>query len=78
MDNVFGSPKINRKPLKVNNRTGIKQHFGYNTNLGFKSKASPSVVTYASRGKGVQGEEVNSTNNASRLIVNRNWKPLQS
>ena len=41
MDNVFGSPKLNRKTLKVNQRTGISQHFGYNTNLGYKSKASP-------------------------------------
>lgn len=78
MDNVFGSPKLNRKILRVNNRTGIKQHFDYNANLGFKSNASPSVVTYQTRGKGVQGESINSTNNASRLIVNRNWKPIQS
>ena len=78
MDNVFGSPKLNRKTLKVNQRTGISQHFGYNTNLGYKSKASPSVVTWQTRGKGVQGEEVNATNNSARSIVNRNWKPLQS
>ena len=78
MDNVFGSQKINRKTLKVNNRRSINQEFSFNTNLGFKSKANPSVVTYATRGKGVQGEEVNSTNNAARLIVNKNWKPLQS
>ena len=65
-------------PLRVNNRTGISQHFGYNTNLGYKSKASPSVVTWQTRGRGVQGEEVNSTNNSARSIINRNWKPLQS
>lgn len=78
MDNVFGSPQLNRKVLQVNQRRGIKQHFSYNANLGYKSKASPSVVTYSNRGRGVQGESVNSTNNAARLIVNRNWKPLQS
>ena len=78
MDNVFGSPKINRKTLKVNNRRSINQEFSFNTNLGFKSKANPSVVTYATRGKGVQGETINSTNNAARSIINRNWKPLQS
>lgn len=78
MDSVFGSPQLNRKVLNVNRRTGIKQHFSYNANLGFKSKANPSVVTYGTRGRGVQGETVNATNNTARLIVNRNWKPLQS
>ena len=78
MENVFGSPKINRKVLKVNRRKGITQHFAYDANVGYKSKATPRVVTWQTRGKGVQGEEVNSKNNASRLIVNRNWKPLQS
>lgn len=78
MDSVFGSPKLNRKSLKINNRTSIKQEFSYNTNVGFKSKANPSIVSYQTRGKGVQGETINSTNNASRLIVNKNWKPIQS
>lgn len=78
MDSIFGSPKMNRQSLRVNNRRSVKNEFSFNTNLGFKSKANPSVVTYGTRGRGVQGEEVNSTNNAARLIVNRNWKPLQS
>ena len=78
MDNVFGSPKINRQVLRPNNRRNVKSEFNFNTNLGFKSKANPSVVTYATRGKGVQGETINSTNNASRLIINKNWKPIQS
>ena len=78
MDSVFGSPKLNRKILRVNNRTGIKQHFSYNANLGYKSKANPSVVTYQTRGKGVQGESINATNNAARSIINRNWNPIQS
>lgn len=77
MDSVFGSEKLNRKRLTINpNRRNRKQEFNFNTNLGFKSKANPSIVSWASRGKGVQGESVNSQNNASKLIVNKNWKPL--
>jgi hypothetical protein len=69
--------QLNRKLLTVNpNRKTRKQEFNFNTNLGYKSKANPSVVTWASPGKGVQGESVNSQNNASKLIINRNWKPL--
>ena len=78
MDNVFGSPKISRQVLRPNNRRNVKSEFNFNTNLGFKSKANPSVVTYQTRGKGVQGETVNSTNERARLVINRNWKPLQS
>jgi len=78
MDNVFGSPKINRQVLRPNNRRNVKSEFNFNTNLGFKSEANPSVVTYQTRGKGVQGETVNSTNERARLVINRNWKPLQS
>lgn len=76
MDSVFGSPQLNRKILKVNNRISISQEFSFNANLGYKSVAEPRVVTWKGRGKGVQGESVNSKNNASRLIVNRNWRPL--
>lgn len=76
MDSVFGSPQINRQPLRVNNRRSVKSEFIFNNNLGFKSKANPSVVTWQTRGRGVQGESVNATNNAARSIVNRNWKPL--
>ena len=76
MDEVFGSPKMQRQTLRVNQRRGIKQHFGFNTNLGYKSKAEPSVVSWANRGRGVQGESVNSQNVNSKFIVRRNWKPL--
>ena len=77
MDEVFGSPKMQRQTLRVNQRRGIKQHFGYNTNLGYKSKAEPSVVTWGNRGRGVQGESVNAHNPAAaKLIVRRNWKPV--
>ena len=78
MDSVFGSPKINRQVLRTNNRRSVKSEFSFNNNLGFKSKADPSVVTWQTRGKGVQGETINSTNNAARSIINKNWKPLQS
>lgn len=68
---------VPRKILSVNpNRRTRKQEFSFNTNLGYKSKANPSVVTWASPGKGVQGESVNSQNNASKLIINKNWKPI--
>lgn len=77
MDSVFGSNKLNRKRLTVNpNRRTRTQEFSFNTNLGYKSKAEPSVVSWASRGKGVQGESVNSQNNASKFIINKNWKPV--
>lgn len=78
MDSVFGSPKINRRVLRTNARDGIKQHFGYAQPTKYKSVAEPRVLTWKTRGKGVQGETINSTNNASRLIVNRQWKPIQS
>jgi hypothetical protein len=69
--------QLNRKPLTVNpNRKTRKQEFSFNTNLGYKSKANPSIVTWASPGKGVQGESVNSQNNASKFIINKNWKPI--
>ncbi len=69
--------QLNRKPLTVNpNRRTRKKEFTFNTNLGYKSKANPSVVTWASPGKGVQGESVNSQNNASKFIINKNWKPI--
>lgn len=76
MDEVFGSPKMQRQTLRVNQRRGIKQHFDFNNNLGYKSKAEPSVVSWSNRGRGVQGESVNSQNVASKLIVRRNWKPV--
>lgn len=76
MDEVFGSPKMQRQTLRVNQRSGIKQHFGFNSNLGYKSKAEPSVVSWNNRGRGVQGESVNSQNVASKFVVRRNWKPV--
>lgn len=71
-----GSPKMIRKPLRVNNRWGIKQEFATGSKLG--GTAPPSILTWASPAKGTKGETVNATNNASKQIVNRNWKPIQS
>ena len=70
------TPQLNRKSLMVNQRRSIKQHFNYIPDFTPKAEAQPSIVSWANRGKGVQGETVNSTNTASKLIVNKNWKPL--
>lgn len=71
------SKQLNRKVLKVNNRTSVKQHFTY-VEPKMKSVATPSIFRWNGPGKGVEGETVNSTNVAASLIVNKNWKPLQS
>lgn len=71
-------PQLMRQPLRVNNRTSITQEFPFDANLGYKSVAEPSVVTWPNSGRGVSGETVNSTNQSSKQIINRNWKPIQS
>lgn len=70
------SNQLNRKPLLVNQRRGIKQHFNYTPDFSPKSVAEPSIVSWSHRGRGVQGESVNSQNQASKFIVNKNWKPV--
>ena len=67
------SKKLSRKPLKVNNRTGIKQHFEY-IQHGYKSDAEPSIVTWRGSGRGVQGESVNSKSGSGSQPVLRNRK----
>lgn len=67
---------MQRKPLMVNQRRGIKQHFNYTPDFSPKSTAEPSILSWAERGRGVQGESVNSKNTAGKFIVNKNWKPL--
>ena len=67
---------MDRKPLRVNNRRSIKQHFNYTPDFSAKGNAEPSIVSWANRGRGVQGETVNSQNQAGKFIVNKNWKPL--
>ena len=72
-----GVPQLNRKPLTVNpNKKQRKQEFGFNSNLGYKSKAEPSVISWAYRGKGVQGETVNSQNVASKFVIRKAGKAL--
>jgi hypothetical protein len=70
-------PQLNRQALTVNpNRKPRKTEFGFNSNLGYKSKAEPSVVSWANRGKGVQGESVNSQNVASKFVIRKEGKAL--
>lgn len=67
---------MQRKPLMVNQRRGIKQHFNYQPDFTPKGKAEPSIVTWPQRGRGVQGESVNSKSSNDKFIVNKNWKPI--
>jgi hypothetical protein len=70
-------PQLNRQSLTVNpNRQQRKQEFGFNSNLGYKSKAEPSVVSWANRGRGVQGESVNSQNVGSKFVIRKEGKAL--
>jgi len=70
-------PQLNRQALTVNpNRKQRKQEFGFNANLGYKSKAEPSIVSWANRGRGVQGESVNSQNVASKFVIRKPGKAL--
>ena len=70
------SKQLNRKVLKINNRTSIKQEFSYNPTIGYKSDAQPSIVTWRGPGKGVEGESYNSHNVADGFIINKRRKPL--
>lgn len=71
------NPQLNRQALTINpNRKPRRDSFGYNANLGFKSKAEPSVVVWANRGRGVQGESVNSQNTASKFVIRKPGKAL--
>jgi hypothetical protein len=70
-------PQLNRQALAVNpNRKPRKTEFSFNSNLGYKSKAEPSVVSWANRGRGVQGESVNSQNVASKFVIRKAGKAL--
>ena len=68
--------QLNRKPLMVNQRRGIKQVFEY-VQPTYKSKQEPSIFTWPNPGKGTKGESVNfSGDSGSNQIVNRNWRPI--
>lgn len=69
-------PQLNRRPLKVNNRKGVEQRF-VSTPSTFKSETRASIFTWASRGRGVQGESVNASGDVgSKQIVNKLRKPM--
>jgi hypothetical protein len=67
---------MERQPLRVNNRRSIKQHFNYTPDFSPKGKAESSIVSWANRGRGVQGESVNSQSTNDKFIINKNWKPV--
>lgn len=70
------SKQLNRKVLKVNNRSNVKSEFSYNPTTGYKSVAEPSIVTWRGSGRGVQGESTNFGDIGSKQIINRNWKAI--
>lgn len=76
MDSVFGSEKLNRQRVLVNNRTSIRQEFNYVPNFSPKSVAEPRTLSWANRGKGVQGESVNSQNVSSKFVIRKPGKAL--
>ena len=69
------SKKLNRKILKVNNRTGIKQVFQY-VEPQLKSVAQPSILAWPRPGKGVEGESVNAQDTGSKQIIDKRRKPM--
>lgn len=69
------SAQLNRKLLKVNQRTGITQHFQYVEPI-VKGIEKPSIFAWASRGRGVQGESTNAQDNNSKHIINKRRKPM--
>lgn len=69
------SNQLNRKVLKVNNRTGVTQVFQY-AEPKVKSVARASVLSWASRGRGVQGESTNAQDLGSKQIINKLRKPM--
>jgi hypothetical protein len=51
-----------------------------NANLSsvqLKSEENPSIISWASRGKGVMGESVNDSS-PKEFIINRNWVPQKN
>jgi hypothetical protein len=69
------SNQLNRKLLKVNNRTSTTQRFEAAKPV-VKSETRASIFAWASRGRGVQGESTNSQDNNSKQIINKLRKPM--
>lgn len=69
-------PQLNRRPLKINNQKGVEQRF-QSAKPTIKSETRASIFSWASRGRGVQGESVNSSGDVgSKQIVNKLRKPI--
>ena len=70
------SNQLNRKILKVNNRTNLGPQF-IPVVPTVKARTTPSIFAWGSRGRGVQGESVNSSDaNGFRQIINKRRKPM--
>ena len=70
------SKQLNRKVLKVNNRSSVKQVFQYVEPM-FKAHTQPQILSWGSRGRGVEGESYNSSDaNGFRQIINKRRKPM--
>jgi len=69
------SKQLNRKVLKVNNRTEVTTGFVYTPDRGYKSVAEPSIFSWSGSGKGVQGESVNSKTGSGKTQLIKNRKP---
>lgn len=76
MDPVFGSPYYVRMPLTPNKQRSVSQQFQYDASLGYKADEMSLKYAYGTPGRGVQGESVNSQNNASKQILKKSWKPV--
>lgn len=69
------SNRLNRKILKINNRTSVSQEFKYVEPM-LKSIANPSIFSWSSPGKGIEGETVNAQDNNSKQIILKLRKPI--
>ena len=70
------SKQLNRKVLKINNRTEVATGFVYTPNKGYKSVAEPSIVSWNGSGRGVQGESVNAKTGSGKQQLIQNRKPI--
>lgn len=67
--------QLNRKVLKVNNRTNVSQKF-LSVQPTVKGEARASIFAWASRGRGVEGESTNAQDLGSKQIINKRRKPM--
>jgi hypothetical protein len=70
------SKQLDRKVLKINNRTQVTTGFVYTPDKGYKSVAEPSIVTWTGSGRGVQGESVNSGTSSGKTQLLKNRKAI--